>query len=65
MTGNEKYSLPNRQNLPQWIEMQLSKKHKNFSTFLLQSWKLHQHIQNNIDMENMSLSGLRSLRNGS
>ena len=33
LTANDKYSLHNRKNLPQPIQMQLSKKQKNFSQF--------------------------------
>ena len=40
LSANGKYSLFNRDNLTQPISMQLSRKQKSFSTFLLHFWNL-------------------------
>ena len=40
--ANDKYSLPNGENLPQPIQMQLSKKYIIWINFLLQIRNLHQ-----------------------
>ena len=42
LTGDQKYSLRNRENLQQFIQMQLSKKQKVFSDFMLYYWNLHE-----------------------
>ena len=40
-TANDKYSLLNRDNLMQLIQMQLSQKSKSFLNFFLNFWNLH------------------------
>ena len=48
MTANDKYSLPNSENVSQPMQMQLSKKQKAFSHFLgafLKSTLNFQHVQ--------------------
>ena len=42
LTGDHKYSLCNRENLQQFIQMHLSKKQKVISDFVLYYWNLHE-----------------------
>ena len=52
LTGDDKYSLLNRDNLLQDLQMQLSRKQKTFCGFISAFWKLRfnfEHCQKNDD----------------
>ena len=46
LTIGDKYSLQNKENLRQPIQMQISKKQKKFLNFLLYFWNLSQILDN-------------------